>query len=248
MRPASSQAEIFAAVRAAVLRSSGKVILFALGAVFDDELGAIPDEIQPSLTELAAWTGLHRASIKRWAARLEGRWLLRDRPDPAAARRFHVTTKYAVLVPDHLGAERTQAGRSGYPGLGAQQAQAGRSSDRKLGAARAGTADDDFRTSTAREHDYSALAVVVIDELGRAGHTVAAAQAAEIARRVLAGAKIRTTPERYLRGALQKTPGKWAPAPAGNAHPPVPRYEPSRLSGDEIRQIIARESANGSAR
>lgn len=241
MRPASSQAEIFAAVRAAVLRSSGKVILFALGAVFDDELGAIPGYCQPSLTDLAGWTGLHRASVKRWANRLEGRWILRDRPDPAAARRLHITTKYGLLVPDELGAPGAQAGRSRYPSLGAPGAGAGRSGDRKLGA-RGATSDDDFRTSTAREeHDYDGLAGVVIEELGRAGHTVPRDQAAEIARRVLAGTKIRTTPERYLRGALQKTPGKWAPA-AVPRHPPVPRTEPRTLSQDEIRDIIRRES------
>lgn len=240
MRPAASQAEVFTAVRAARLRMGGKVVLYGLGAVFDDELGAIPAAWQPSLTELAGWTGMDRATVKRWLRRLETRWLLRERPDPARARRYHERTNYTVLVPEKLGAGRAGAGRSPAPWLGAAGAGAGRSTSQELGAPRAAV-DDDFRTSTAREtDDYDALAGVVIDELRR---DIPREEAAEIARRVLAGRKIRTTPEMYLRGALQKTPGKWAPAPA--AHPPAPRPDPARLqlSRDEIRAIIAKESA-----
>ena len=214
MRPASSRTELAAAVRAARLSPTGKLVLFGLGAAFDDE---DPGPVAASLSDIAAWTGLHRATVKRWLRKLDGAWLHRQRPDLAAARRLHITTSYVLLVPGELGAGSAGARRSGQP---------------QLGAASARTTEEDDSSSA-----WIALAAVVTEELAAAGRTVTGAQAAEIARRILSGVVIRTSPERYLRAALQRSAAHWAPATARPAHPPVPAAAPSRLTREEIQAI-----------
>lgn len=251
MRPASSQAEILAAAITSGYRPMRRLLLFAFAFVFDTGAGVIPPGGQPSLTELAHMTGMHRASVKRhlnWLEKAEPVRVQRDRPPAADARRFHFRTAYTVLVPDGLGAGNAWPGRAPphglgarHTGLGANSAVPGRSVPRGLGAATAAQIEED--DSSVRVWERPAVIAAALEELGAAGWQITEAEAGVIARQVLAGREIRTTPENYLRSSLRKTPRLYVPARFTSGPPPARHTETppaEKLSREEIRAAMER--------
>jgi DNA-binding transcriptional ArsR family regulator len=251
MQPARARAEIDDAVLSSSLRPLSRDIVWALSAVYDDELGGIPPGCQPSLTELAAWTGMHRASVKRHLNRLEKDEQVRvqrDRPSPRDARRHHYRTHYTILIPDELGAGGAGAGRSQRHGLGAGSARlgaggagAGRSQRQELGAgsARLGagsaTRDDDDKTSSARPWDDDDLVSLAMEELNRAsGRTVSTEQACDAVRQITEGRDVRR-PIPYIRRAIREDPRRYLPTAE------QPRYErgpePERPTREQIQAV-----------
>lgn len=69
----------------------------------DYKTGVIPSELQPSLTQLARDTGLHRRSVMRYLNGLEKLgWVTRRRPSVHAARTTHARTQYSIRVGKHM--------------------------------------------------------------------------------------------------------------------------------------------------
>lgn len=115
--------DIERAVLAAELPGPSVGIMLSLCTrIYRDE-GIIPQREQPSLSRIASDTGWDRSTVIRHLAQLEaGGWLTRTRPPLWLARQLHVTTSYALRVPDSY----PQASGSGPLGLVALRGEARR--------------------------------------------------------------------------------------------------------------------------
>jgi len=113
----TSRLEIERAVLRSTLPPGWRHVMHVLATYVDQDAGGILPQFQPSLTQLARDTGLHRRTIMRHLTGLERlAWVTRQRPDPADARRKHARTHYAI----HIGRspQFPQAGDSMSPDLG----------------------------------------------------------------------------------------------------------------------------------
>lgn len=142
--------ELERAVLAAELPGPSVGLMLALCTrIYRDE-GIIPQHEQPSLSQLAADTGWDRSTVIRHLAQLErAGWLIRTRPPAWLARQLHVTTSYAMRIPDGypqasgstrpgLVALRGEARRTAQLGLVAHEAEARRAATTELVAGGAG--------------------------------------------------------------------------------------------------------------
>lgn len=90
------------AVRASNLPAASRLIMFTLSDVAEVGTAEIPEQHTPSLSVLADETGLDRSTVRRHLALLEtAGWVVRIRPDPAAARALGERTRYRLTVPTH---------------------------------------------------------------------------------------------------------------------------------------------------
>jgi hypothetical protein len=75
-----------------------------------DRFGRIPDEFQPSYTELAASMGASTRGVKKWVAVAEDAgWLIVTRPSTYASQTEHARNKYQPVLP-------SRASEPGSPG------------------------------------------------------------------------------------------------------------------------------------
>lgn len=133
-RPVALRWRITKALRAANMPPPSKLIVYTLADLADVETATIPDQHTPSLTELAAYTGLDRSTVTRRLNDLErDGWVIRLRPKPAAARLRGDRTRYRLALPpalaldaqgnqvgaepNHVGAADNQAGSARQPPL-----------------------------------------------------------------------------------------------------------------------------------
>ncbi|WP_147374979.1 hypothetical protein [Micromonospora endophytica] len=117
----------------------GRQLVLTLLTWSDAATAVIPEQFTPSLTDLQKATGLARSSIAKWLnllegkdgeggeERLESKWVWRERPTVADARRKKARTVYRMGVPPgllrrliELGVVGPRAGPalSGSPGFG----------------------------------------------------------------------------------------------------------------------------------
>lgn len=81
------------------LPAPARHLMHALCVLSDAQTAVIPPRFTPSLTTLARLTGLNRATVARQLNRLEKEgWVVRERPDIAAARAKGERTRYALRV------------------------------------------------------------------------------------------------------------------------------------------------------
>jgi hypothetical protein len=92
--------EINRAVRASDLPAPSRLIMLTLSDMADAATAEIPERHTPSLTELARQTGLGRSTVAQHLLSLEeAKWVVRDRPEVAAARANGERTCYRLSVP-----------------------------------------------------------------------------------------------------------------------------------------------------
>lgn len=123
--------EIERAVGRAQLPGPSKSIMRALLARINAKTGTIPGEHQPSLSQLASLSGYDRSTVMKHLNALEkAGWVIRIRPPMWLARTQHVTTAYAMRIPDGY----PQARRRGEPRHAADREQARRAAAQALAA------------------------------------------------------------------------------------------------------------------
>ncbi|GAA2361001.1 hypothetical protein Cme02nite_38470 [Catellatospora methionotrophica] len=92
--------EINRAVRASNLPAPSRLIMLTLSDMAEAATAEIPERHTPSLTELARQTGLGRSTVAQHLLSLEEtKWVVRDRPEVAAARANGERTCYRLTVP-----------------------------------------------------------------------------------------------------------------------------------------------------
>lgn len=92
--------EVNRAVRASNLPAPSRLIMLTLSDIAVAGTAEIPPKHTPSLTVLARETGLGRSTVAEHLALLEeGGWIVRTRPDVAAARLRGERTCYRLAVP-----------------------------------------------------------------------------------------------------------------------------------------------------
>jgi hypothetical protein len=102
------------AVLTSELPSTARHLMLSLAVKADWETGVIPHEHSPSLTTLAAMTGLTRSTVAEWLDSLEtGGWVKRERP-PKGSR--SIRTRYTLLVGSSLIAKPARASRRNTAG------------------------------------------------------------------------------------------------------------------------------------
>lgn len=88
------------AVRSSRLPSTTKLVMFVLADVADTGTAEIPPHRTPSLTVLAKETGLARSTVAAQLLALEkAGWVVRTRPETAAALGQFERTRYQLMVP-----------------------------------------------------------------------------------------------------------------------------------------------------
>jgi len=98
--PTSNRWAVTKAVRASGLPAPSRLLMLTLADVAEVGTAEIPEQHTPSLSVLADETGLDRSTVRRHLASLEAAgWLVRLRPDPAAARSLGERTRYRLTVP-----------------------------------------------------------------------------------------------------------------------------------------------------
>jgi hypothetical protein len=98
--PTSNRWAVTKAVRASGLPAPSRLLMLTLADVAEVGTAEIPEKHTPSLSVLADETGLDRSTVRRHLASLEvAGWLVRLRPDPAAARSLGERTRYRLTVP-----------------------------------------------------------------------------------------------------------------------------------------------------
>lgn len=94
---------IMRAIRGSGLPSTDRHILMTLASLGSPETGIIPERFQPSLTDLARFTGLGRSTIARRLPFIEkAGWIKRTAPSLAAAWKDKEKNSYLILVPTEL--------------------------------------------------------------------------------------------------------------------------------------------------
>ncbi|MGH3123953.1 MAG: hypothetical protein ACRDND_23445 [Streptosporangiaceae bacterium] len=221
--------DIERAVLAADLPGPSVTIMLALCTRIWRDEGIIPPDRQPSLTELARDCSLSRSTVMRHLNDPLERagWVIRIRPPMWLARTEHVTTAYAMQVPEGY----AQARRRRRRGLGADPGESGRTAEQELAArdeqARRAALhipdESDSRRSSPDDDPDLALARIARAELAAiTGRQIPMATAAEAVRLVLGGRTPRS-PEAYLRRALRDKPHRFLPPDPGP--PPLRDYE-----------------------
>jgi DNA-binding Lrp family transcriptional regulator len=93
--------EIERAVMKSKLLSASRHLMHVLCTHVDAKTDMILPEYQPSLTDLAKESGLHRRTVTRHLAHLEhAGWIIRVRPTLSEARKDHKRTNYVLLKPE----------------------------------------------------------------------------------------------------------------------------------------------------
>src|ERR1041385_3166074 len=88
------------AVRGSALPAPSRLIMLTLADVAEVGTAEIPEPHTPSLSVLAAETGLDRATGRRHLYLLEkAGWVVRRRPEVAAARIQKERTRYRLTIP-----------------------------------------------------------------------------------------------------------------------------------------------------
>ena len=192
------------AVERSDLAPIGRHIILLLCGRMTQGSTLIPREFSPSLTRLAAGTGLDRRTVMRHLNELEELgWLVRHRPDPDKARKEHARTNYTVLIPG-LGAASAQARDTGSRGLGAGGPEA------------RGTAPHNQALSDQRTDQSEDLAILVVKQLlERTGTEVTHEWAAATRDLLLARPGI-VNPRAYIIRTITTDPNpeRWLPTPA----------------------------------
>ncbi|PZF92105.1 hypothetical protein [Micromonospora endophytica] len=105
----------------------GRQLVLTLLTWSDAATAVIPEQFTPSLTDLQKATGLARSSIAKWLnllegkdgeggeERLESKWVWRERPTVADARRKKARTVYRMGVPPGLLRRLIELGVVGPP-------------------------------------------------------------------------------------------------------------------------------------
>ncbi|WDZ83991.1 hypothetical protein [Micromonospora cathayae] len=100
----------------------GRQLVLTLLTWSDAATAVIPEQFTPSLTDLQKATGLARSSVAKWlnvlegkdgedgAERTENKWVWRERPTVADARRKKARTVYRLGVPPELLRRLTELG------------------------------------------------------------------------------------------------------------------------------------------
>ncbi|MFG3602567.1 hypothetical protein [Micromonospora chersina] len=97
----------------------GRQLVLTLLTWSDAATATIPEQFTPSLTDLQKATGLARSSVAKWLNVLEGKegeerkeskWVWRERPTVADARRKKARTVYRMGVPPDLLRRLTELG------------------------------------------------------------------------------------------------------------------------------------------
>lgn len=127
--------EINRALRASDLPAPSRLIMFVLSDIAEAGTAEVPERHTPSLSVLAAETGLGEATVKRHLDLLElAGWVKRDRPTIENARRYGERTRYSLTLPEVgsesqvLGSEEAQEVETwaqSEPTQGSERAQAG---------------------------------------------------------------------------------------------------------------------------
>lgn len=95
-----SRFEYERAVRASDLPPLSRLLTLTLATWADVKTGIIPDRLSPSLSTLEEATGMDRSTVRRHLNKVEtAGWVVRNRPDPAAARAKKARTRYRITVP-----------------------------------------------------------------------------------------------------------------------------------------------------
>jgi hypothetical protein len=95
----TSRFDVERALRKSELPAGWRHVERVLCEYVDADAGKILPLWQPSLTQLARDTGLHRRTVMRYLAGLEKLgWVVRRRPSVSDARTKHARTQYAVQV------------------------------------------------------------------------------------------------------------------------------------------------------
>ncbi|MBM0229940.1 MarR family winged helix-turn-helix transcriptional regulator [Micromonospora sp. ATA51] len=92
------------------LEPPGRHLVLTLLTWSDAATAMIPEQYTPSLTDLEHATGMARSTVAAWLNRLEKKWVWRDRPSVADARRKKAKTVYRMGVPPELLRRLTERG------------------------------------------------------------------------------------------------------------------------------------------
>ncbi|MFI5934762.1 helix-turn-helix domain-containing protein [Actinoplanes sp. NPDC051494] len=94
------------AIRRSGLPAPERHTLLTLTSLVEPETGLIPERFQPSLTELARFTGLGRSTIVRALNAVEEKgWVKRTVPTKQASQKRKERTSYLLTIPAAVAAE-----------------------------------------------------------------------------------------------------------------------------------------------
>jgi len=234
--------DIERAVLAAPLPGPSVAIMLTLCTLIWADEGIIPPGKQPSLSRLAIATGYDRSTVMRHLNQLEpAGWVTRIRPPKWLAQQMHVTTAYAMHIPDGyaqargnghlpLGALTGEARRLALEALEARDAEARSAAlrDHAAGAAEAGSgarhspddqsAEDPGGRRSSAGDDLELWQIAATELVVITGRKISEDQAREVVRLVLEGREVKR-PAAYLRRAVRADPGRF-----------LPRSQPPRVS------------------
>jgi hypothetical protein len=243
-------------------------VLLVLASHLDDATGTIPDEYAPSFATLLAETGMSRSALAGHLRHAEkAKWLERDVPTRADARRHHTKTTYTLTVPEHV-RETNQAGSGDEPAKVTPGSPDELDLVRETNQAGSGTVLELVRetdqASSSGEHrsdrgiDRSdpspELLQTIADTIrARTGREITDDWAALVYRQILADRPGVRNPRRYVATVINREPHRFAPTrtePNGNL--PVPRVaplgerdNPANSSGAAMaRRLLADKAAN----
>ena len=213
--------DIERAVLKSDLPAGWRHLMHVLCIRLDAQAGVILSAYQPSLSDLARDTALHRRTVMRYLTGLEGRgWITRRRPPIELARRLHRRTSYGLQVPEGY----PQARDGMPPGLGANGHLARDTAPPGLGAAPAG-ARGTAPHGSSESSGSSDLDAIINAIKERDGVTVDRNWAARVREQILGARDVRH-PAAYMRRAIRDAPpGTYSPAPQ-----PPPFRAPQRAA------------------
>jgi hypothetical protein len=179
----------------------------------DLDAGVILPRFQPSLTQLARDSGLHRRTIMRHLNHLEAHgWVTRKRPNPDDARKKQARTQYAIFIgrnpqPRDIPPSDLETGDPG--------ARDGVPSDLGTGSPVSGGGEPHQSSTSSRSSRDEEIDVVIDAIRARAGVTVTRQWAGRVAEQIL-GARDRVRdPAAVLRAQIGRAPrDTYAPTPA----------------------------------
>lgn len=208
------------------LPAPARLIMLTLLSRADADTAIVPEGFTPSLTELAALTGLDRSTVRRQLNRIEeDGWAVRNRPDVADARTNGAKTQYELCIPGRgVGAESPYLGADS-PHVGAESAR-GRGTAPLIPSSNQSdldqsSGDDRKRGEEQQEQskEQKILAVVVEEVRARTGTTIPASWAPRVRACILEnsdGTERDVADEiAYLRAAIRAEPdprGRFLPS------------------------------------
>lgn len=114
----STRWQVESAVLYSQLEPAARLVMFALLTKVDNDTAVVPAEFSPSLSTLAAMTGLGRSTVAAWLNKLEaGGWLTRTRPPKKSKDERTQYALHAVSSPD-AGSPKSGPLTSGLPDSG----------------------------------------------------------------------------------------------------------------------------------